>query len=80
MLGGGHPGGGGQGSWQPAHGLQPRHPTPHLKLFELLLQLAAQRLLILNPRIEGIQLKVLPVEKEGGKDEEGWLSTRRAHQ
>lgn len=44
----------------------PGCPRLYLELFDLLLQLTAQGLLILNFCIKGIQLKVLPVGKEKG--------------
>lgn len=67
MLGRGQPGGGGwEAENQPRESsAHPGHPRLYLKLFELLLQLTAQGLLILNLCIKGVQLKVLPVGKEG---------------
>lgn len=63
MLGRRQPGGGG---WEVESSAHSGHLRLYLKLFELLLQLTSQGLLILNPCIEGVQLKVLPVGKEGG--------------
>lgn len=58
----------------------PGHLRPYLKLFELLLQLAAQSLLILNPCIEGVQLKVLPVGEGGRVRQERPIRLQGAHQ
>lgn len=76
VLGRRQPGGGG---WEAESSAHSGHPSLYLKLFELLLQLTAQGLLILNPRIEGVQLKVLPVGKKGGWSTGGCLGSRRAH-
>lgn len=69
MLGRRQPGGGG---WEAESSAHSGHPRLYLKLFELLLQLTSQGLLILNPRIEGVQLKVLPVG-EGRRLKQGRL-------